>query len=284
VKQDIIMLSVSACGQTGPERGYAGYAPLFGATGGLGTLTGYADGPPVEMRHVMDHSTGLNAAAATLAALVRRKRTGLGRHVDLAAREVAASFIGDALLQFAASGTAPKRQGNDQSQMAPHNAYPCEGKDAWVSIAVGSDGEWRAFATAAGRGDWLTDARYADARRRWENRQALDVEIAEWTRPRTREEVTKLLQAAGVAAFPSFTTQDIADDPHMNERGSVQALTSPEGESRKVVGPPWRFSRTPAGLETWTPKMGEHNEYVFGKLLGMSKSEIETLVREKVIY
>jgi benzylsuccinate CoA-transferase BbsF subunit len=168
--------------------------------------------------------------------------------------------------------------------MAPHNGYPCDGKDAWVSIADGSDPEWRALTMVVGRSEWLADPRYANARQRWENRQALDAEIADWTRGRTRDEVTRLLQAAGVAAFPSYTTRDIADDPHMNERGSVQALTSPEGESRKVVGPPWRFSRTPAGLETWTPKMGEHNEYVFGELLGMAKSELETLVRDKVIY
>ena len=99
IKHDIVMVSISACGQTGPERNYRGYAPLFGATGGLGTLTGFADGPPVEMRHAMDHGTGLAAAAATLAAYLRKKRTGKGQHVDISAREVATSFIGDALLQ-----------------------------------------------------------------------------------------------------------------------------------------------------------------------------------------
>ena len=72
VKPDIIMLSVSSSGQTGPDRHFAGYAPLFGAWGGLGQMTGYADGPPVEMRHVMDHTVGMNAAVAVLAALHAR--------------------------------------------------------------------------------------------------------------------------------------------------------------------------------------------------------------------
>ena len=151
VKPDIVMVSVSASGQTGPERGYAGYAPLFGAAGGLGTLTGYEDGPPTEIRHVMDHSTGLTAAMATLAAYLRKKRTGAGQHVDVAAREVACGFIGDALLQFAATGVAPRRTGNDAPQIAPHNVYPCAGEDAWVSIVVATDDEWRAFANAMGR-------------------------------------------------------------------------------------------------------------------------------------
>jgi len=284
VKPDIVMLSVSACGQTGPERSYAGYAPLFGATGGLGTLTGYKDGPPVELRHVMDHSAGLNAATVALAALFRKKRTGLGLHVDLAAREVATSFIGDALLQFAATSTAPGRQGNDAANKAPHNVYPCAGKDSWVSIAVATDMEWRGLAGALGRPDWLTNPKYAEAGTRWQNRKDLDAEITAWTCDRKREDVARMLQAAGVAAFPSYTSQDIVDDPHLNQRGAIQSLNSPEGQSRKVVGPPWRFSRTPGSLDTWTPKLGEHNQYVFGDLLGLTRDEIDTLIREKVIY
>ena len=283
VKPDIVMVSISASGQTGPERRHSGYAPLFGASGGLGTLTGFTDGPPVELRHVMDHSAGLNAAAAALAAYYRKKRTGRGLHVDVAAREVAASFIGDALLQYAATGTSPGRQGNDAALKAPHNVYPCVGKECWVSIAVATDDEWRKFANALGRSDWLTDARFADVHVRWHNRAALDVEVAAWTRTRTREEVTHILQAAGVAAFPSFTAQDIADDPHLNARGAIQSLSG-SGETRKVVGPPWRFSRTPASLDTWTPDLGQHNQYVFGELLGMADDEIEMLKREKVIY
>jgi crotonobetainyl-CoA:carnitine CoA-transferase CaiB-like acyl-CoA transferase len=284
VKEDIVMVSISACGQTGPERNYSGYAPLFGATGGLGTLTGFEDGPPVEMRHVMDHGTGLTATAATLAACFRKKRTGKGQHVDLAAREVATSFIGDALLQFAATGKSPGRQGNDAPAMAPHNVYPCEGRDAWVSIAVAQEPEWTGLVKALGRPEWLSTPRFADAVSRWQHRHELDREIAAWTRTRTREQVTQLLQSHGVAAFPSYNAQDIVDDPHMQSRGAIVDLSSWEGESRKVVGVPWRFSRTPGALDTWTPKLGQHNEYVFGELLGLNRTEIDALVEQEVIY
>lgn len=284
VKPDIVMVSVSASGQTGPERDYAGYAPLFGAAGGLGTLTGYEDGPPTEIRHVMDHSTGLTAAMAVLAAYLRKKRTGAGQHVDVAAREVACGFIGDALLQFAATGVTSRRTGNDAPQIAPHNVYPCAGDDAWVSIVVTTEDEWRAFAKALQRPEWFTDARFASAQMRWTHRRELDVEIGTWTRGRSREAVTRILQAAGVAAFPSYTAQDIVDDPHLNGRSTIQNMVGPDGESRKVVGPPWRFSRTPAKLERWTPKLGEHNQYVFGELLGLRADEIEELVASKVIY
>ncbi len=284
VKPDIVMVSISASGQTGPERGYAGYAPLFGAAGGLGTLTGYEDGPPTEIRHVMDHSTGLTAAMAVLAAYLNKKRTGQGHHVDVAARDVACGFIGDALLQFAATGAAPRRAGNDAHGLAPHNVYPCLGEDSWVSIVAASEGEWQAFARALGHEAWLSDARFASAPARWAHRRELDKRVSDWTRTRTREDVTALLQRAGVAAFPSYTAADIVNDPHLNERGAVQELTGPDGEKRKVVGPPWRFSRTPAQLDRWTPKLGEHNEYVFGELLGMSRAQIAELQEARVIY
>ncbi len=284
VKPDIVMVSVSASGQTGPERGYAGYAPLFGAAGGLGTLTGYEDGPPTEIRHVMDHSTGLTAAMATLAAYLRKKRTGAGQHVDVAAREVACGFIGDALLQFAATGVPPRRTGNDAPQIAPHNVYPCAGDDTWVSIVVATEDEWRAFAKALQRPEWLTDIRFASAQMRCTHRRELDAQVSAWTRDRSREEVTRILQGVGVAAFPSYTAQDIVDDPHLNERGTIKTMISPDGESRKVVGPAWRFSRTPAKIDRWTPKLGEHNQYIFGELLGLEAQEIEDLIAVKVIY
>src|SRR6516165_1895650 len=118
VKADIIMLSVSSCGQEGPDSHFAGYAPLFGAWGGLSDLTGYPDGPPVEMRHVMDHTVGMNAAVAVMAALMQRCATGKGAHVDVAAREVASSLAGEALL-LAAAGGVPRRMGNAQEGRVP---------------------------------------------------------------------------------------------------------------------------------------------------------------------
>ena len=144
IKHDIVMVSVSSSGQTGPDSHFAGYAPLFGAWGGLGYLTGYADGPPVEMRHVMDHSVGLNAAMATVAALLQRRRTGEGAHVDVAAREVASSLIGEALVE-AVTGGVPRRMGNEDLRMAPHGVYPTRDHDRWLTLAVGTDAEWTAL-------------------------------------------------------------------------------------------------------------------------------------------
>jgi crotonobetainyl-CoA:carnitine CoA-transferase CaiB-like acyl-CoA transferase len=158
VKPDIVLLSLSSCGQSGPDSHFAGYAPLFGAWGGLGWMSGYTDGPPVEMRHVMDHSAGSHAAVATMAALHQRRRTGRAQHVDLAAREVASAMIGDALVQ-ASLGLTPARPGNGHAGMAPHGVYATREPDRWLTIAVRNDREWRALAAALGQAAAARDPR-----------------------------------------------------------------------------------------------------------------------------
>lgn len=284
INPSIVMVSVSAAGQTGPESRHAGYAPLFSAAGGLGALTGYEDGPPVEIRHVMDHSTGLAATNAVLAACITRQRTGRGQHVDVAAREVAISFIGDTLLEYAVTGQPHHRQGNDVEPFAPHNVYPCHGEDNWVSIAVGTDEEWRGLVKASGFDAWLDDPRFSCAQERWKNRRVLDEAIARWTSTQDREAVTARLQAEGVPAFPSYTSADIVADRHLRARGSILDVDEAGAARRTIVGAPWLFEQSAAVSGGGTPKLGEHNEFVFGELLGLPPDEIAILVAEKVIW
>ena len=112
VKPDIILVSLSSNGQTGPERNYAGYAPMFAALGGLGHLTGYPDGPPVEIRHGMDHTGGMLAAFVAVAALCAKRGANSGQHVDVSLRDMGSSFIGPALLDYAMNGREAMRHGN----------------------------------------------------------------------------------------------------------------------------------------------------------------------------
>src|SRR5918999_1951906 len=163
VKPGIIMVSLSSNGQTGLESRYAGYAPMFAALGGLGYLTGYPDGPPVELRHPMDHTGGMMAAFCAVAALCIRRGASLGQHVDVSVRDVATSFIGPALLDYAMNGREQHRQGNWDEAMAPHGIYRCRGEDSWISVAVGSEEEWRGFCRALGNPPWAIETRFADA-------------------------------------------------------------------------------------------------------------------------
>lgn len=284
VKRDIIFLTVSSSGQSGPDSHFAGYAPLFGAWGGLGDMTGYADGPPVEMRHVMDHTVGMNAAVAVVAALHRRRATGEGQLVDVAAREVSSSLLGEALL-LAAAGSAPTRTGNDHPRMAPHGVYPAKGDDVWISIAVGEDAEWRALAEAMGQPGLAREPRFATPAERHANRAELDALVAQWTATVPAEDAASLLQAAGVAAHASWTTRELVADPHLRTRGAIVTVQEPDGKERAAVGAPMRLSKgAEVGIDRGTPKLGEHEDYVYGELLGMSKAERQGLQDEQVIY
>src|SRR5262249_54528639 len=149
-------------GQSGPDSHFAGYAPLFGAWGGLGWMTGYTDGPPVEMRHVMDHSAGIHAATATMAALLQRRRTGQAQHIDLAAREVASAMIGEALVQ-ASMGLTPLRSGHGHPSFAPHGVYPTRQPDRWLTLAVRNDTEWQTLLRELNRPAVSADPRFVTA-------------------------------------------------------------------------------------------------------------------------
>lgn len=266
VKADIVMLAVSSSGQTGPDRHFAGYAPLFGAWGGLGELTGWADGPPVEMRHVMDHTVGMNSAVAVLAALHRRRATGEGALVDVSAREVASSLLGEALL-LAAAGEEVHRMGNAHPRMSPHGVYPAAGEDRWLSIAVGSDEERRALREIIGSEDLSDEA------------------LSAWTVTQDANGAAERLQAAGIAAHASWTTPEIAADPHLQARRSIVEVAEPDGKPRAAVGVPLRLSKgADIGIERGTPKLGEHEDYVYGEILGMGRDERTALEEAEVIY
>ncbi|MFY0634287.1 MAG: CoA transferase [Vannielia sp.] len=283
-KRDIILTSISSSGQTGPDSHFAGYAPLFGAWGGLGYLTGHADGPPVEMRHVMDHSVGMNAALATVAALHRRRRTGEGCHVDVAAREVASSLAGEALVA-ASAGQEVTRMGNDDMRRAPHGLYPTRDADRWLSIAVSTDAQWAALAQVIGQPGLAGDPRFAAEADRHANRRQIDPLLEAWSRGMNGEQAAEQLQAAGIAAHLSWSAADIVADPHLRARGAIVDVAETDGTRRAAVGLPARISGSAdARLERGTPELGGDEEYVFGELLGLSSAAIAALVEDRAIY
>lgn len=284
VKEEVIMLSLSAGGQRGPEATYIGYAPCFGALGGLGHLTGYADCPPAEMRHPVDTAIGFAVAFSILAALNHKRMTGRGQFIDLSAREVITCLVGDFIMDYQMSGRIQSRSGNRDDIMAPHNTYRCSGEDHWVSIAISTEEEWEAFCQAIGNPSWTKDEKFSDELGRWRNQDELDKLVQSWTANKTDYEVMDLLQKAGVAAVPSFRADELFTDPHLQARGFITQIEHPVTGVQMVINPPWNLSATPAQVTSPAPLVGQHNEYVFGELLGMSTEEITRLEEEKVIY
>ena len=211
IKPDVIMVSLSSNGQTGPEARYAGYAPMFAALGGLGYLTGYPDGPPVELRHAMDHTGGMMAAFSAVAALCAHRNHQVGQRADVAVRDIATAFMGHALMDSAMNQRDARRMGNRDDAMAPHGVFPCTGDDQWITIAVADDAEWWALKGVMGNPAWADSDDYGDAFLRWQNQDSLESHLSDWTRTHDAFELTDLLQDAGIAAFPSLSADHLLD-------------------------------------------------------------------------
>ena len=280
----IIMASVSATGSTGPESAYPGYAPAFSALSGLGHLTGYPDGPPGELHDSIDARSGATAAFAIMAALFHRMHTGEGQFVDFSTREALTTLGAEALMDYAMNGRILQRQGNQEPGLAPHGCYRCKGEDAWVSIAVENEGEWQALCQAAGRPQWILDPRFSDSLHRYKNQDVLDRLTEEWTLGRTPEEVTAILQSAGVAASPSMSSRALAEDHHLETRGTWQEVQHPSLGNQTVQGPPWRLNETPAVVRSPGPLLGQHNHRVLADLLGESEEQLKEGVEAEVLY
>ncbi|MBI4234605.1 MAG: CoA transferase [Chloroflexi bacterium] len=285
IKPDLVMVSMSAFGQTGSDRDYVGLAPGFVAyTGGM-HLTGFPDGMPMLPGTVSfnDLVSGLYSVYSIMAALHYREQTGQGQYVDLPQAEVAATFVAEAVVGYTLAGRSPTRRGNTDVAMAPHGCYRCKGDDKWVSIAVATDDEWQALCNVMGRPELARCERYADSLSRWKNQDGVDQAVQSWTVQHSHDEVMKILQEAGIAAGPSYNAEELLNNPHLKERDIFTVTTKPGTNPRRMVGLPWKSSAT-APEHARAPLHGEHNEYVFGQLLGLSADKVEGLQAAKVLY
>lgn len=284
LKPDLIMLSTCMQGQTGPHRDYPGFGNLMAALSGFYYIAGYSEEelcPPYGA--YTDFIAPRFAACALMAALDYKRRTGKGQHIDVAQYEAALHFIAPALTDYFATGRVMRPEANRSERYAPHGAYRCadeDGHERWLALAVETDDEWNATCGVLK----LDDPRFASMAARLEASAALDAVIGERTGSRSAEELTAALQAAGVSAYPVQNCMDLHRDENLEAFGFWHWLDHPHMGPSPYEGLEHRLSRTPGELRSPAPVLGQHNEEVFGGILGMSPEEIETLKREKVIY
>ena len=278
----IILASISGYGQTGPWRNYMAYGPAAAALSGLCSVTGYVDGGPEELGLSMpDPTSGITAAYGIVAALARCDRTGEGDHIDVSLWEATAVLGLEAWMQQAATGQSPERMGNRDLHMAPHGCYRClhpdaGGLDAWVTIACRDDAQWQRLSAlinpALG-----ADARFSTVLARKQHERELDALIEQWTVEQDRWVITRMLQAIGVAAFPSQTCRDLIDDPHLNARGFIERLAHPEVGARPHAGIPWHFSTRSNGVRCPAPCIGADTDDALREVAGYSEAQIAAL-------
>jgi crotonobetainyl-CoA:carnitine CoA-transferase CaiB-like acyl-CoA transferase len=285
LRPDLVMLSMSGYGQSGPYSKHLSFGALIEAVSGFTLVNGY---PGMRTRSsgmaYPDPTSGMFGALAVVAALIHRARTGEGQHIDLAMLESVLSIIPEALLEYAVSGRLPQPVGNHDRWMAPHNCYKARGNEhMWVSIAVGREEEWRALCAAIGQPNLADDPRFLTAALRKQNQEELDRIIGSWTAARDRWAAAEILQAAGVAAFPTLGPKDLVEDPHMRARGYHVQLPHPVAGTRIHAGIAWKMSETPCRVRKAAPMLGEDTDSILSELLGYSIAEIERLHQDEVL-
>jgi crotonobetainyl-CoA:carnitine CoA-transferase CaiB-like acyl-CoA transferase len=286
LRPDLIMLSTCMQGQTGPNALYPGFGQLMAALSGFYYISGYDQSSPCPPYGAYsDFVAPRFSTSALLAALDYRRRTGKGQYIDMSQYEASLHNLAPALIDYFATSRVLGPRGNGSDRYAPHGAYRCadeDGHERWIAIAVRNDGEWNAMLTALGAKS--NDACFATALGRLENRAPLDGFVGSLVRSRNAHELTELLQRAGVAAYPVQNCMDIHQDENLEAFDFWHWLEHKEMGPSPYEGLQHRMSRTPGELRRAAPILGQDNDEVFGKMLGMSAEEIERLKKENVIF
>jgi len=285
IKPDIISISLTGCGESGPMRDTLVYAPQIIAIGGLESLLGYhGDKTPINLIPGYGDTNGsIHGAFAILAALWHRNMTGEGQHISLAESYAITSLLGEAIMDYSMNGHIQGLQGNHHPVLCPHGNYPCNGDDKWVAIAVDTEEEWKKFCTALGTIELIKDKRFADKKRRMENRDELDRLIAIETIKYKTYDITDLLQKVNVAATPVMNCEDQFNDPHFIEKKTYVEMNHPIVGKEMFYNNPIRLSGMSPSISRNAPSLGQDNNYVLKELLGYSERETTELVEHQVI-
>ena len=277
LREDVVVISLSGYGATGPEHGYVSYGPAQVPLSGFSSVTGYPGWRPMHVGiSYGDPTAGLHGAVAILAALLYRRRTGEGQFIDLSQWESTMTLLPEAILAETLGAGAPERDGNHDALWSPHGVYRCRGEDRWVSIAVATDDEWRALARLA-LPDLEGDRAHASGVGRKANEAEIDRRLGVWCAEKTREDVTEALQALGVAAFPVMDARDLHDDPHLSERGYWVELPHDEVGVRRHAGIPYRLHGTPLAVHRAAPCLGQDTSAVLREILRYDEARIRAL-------
>lgn len=284
-KPDIIMVSLSAFGSTGPWRQFASFHSGVIALSGLAAVTGYDAGHPRLVGSSVPDPIGSSfCLLAVLQALQNRNKTGQGQHIEIAMAETLQSLMPEAIAEYGLTGAAPERRGNRHRWKAPHGIYRCHGDDAWVAISVATDQQWRGLCSALAKPELAEAGAFASQEYRKRNEQALDLIIAEWAKHLSAEEAAARLQHKSVPASAVFNARDLIEDPHLRDRNAIVEVLHPTAGSHPVIAVPWRFSLLPAVEYRRAPLLGESNESVFRNLLGLTAAQITELEKKQVIH
>ncbi len=274
INPDIIMASSCVMGQSGPYRDFAGFGNMSASVAGFFDVTGWPDRPPAgPYLAYTDYTSPRFTAAALLAALDHRRRTGEGQHLDFSQMEAATHFLTPALLDLQRGQPMRSRIGNADLAMTPHGVFPTHGDDAWIAIACENDEQWRSLCHEM-RNDELADLGLDERRDR--EAEIADL-IAAWTAPQIAAGLQLRLQAHGIPAHHVQDSGDCFTDPQLVHRGHFQWAPHPVARSVPVDAMPYTLSRSSGGFDWAGPTYGQHTMDVLEGILGYDGERIAEL-------
>ncbi len=278
----IIYASISGFGQTGPRRNDVSYDVVAQAMGGLMSVTGYPGGEPLKVGVSLgDYMGGYNGVIGILAALYYRTVTGEGQAIDISMQDGIWAMVFPDRANFFDTGDVPKRIGNKLSSSAPFGAY--NAKDGYVVICTITDPQWHKVLQAMSREDLIGEQRYSTRENRTKNMEEVDGLVQAWCKEKTVEEIFAILKKSGVPCSPLPTFDQVANDPHLISREMIVEVDQPISGKVKLTGSVYKMSKTPGNRKMVVAAVGEHNQEIYGKLLGIDAEEMKKLKEESII-
>lgn len=281
VNPNLIYASLSGFGHTGPYSARPAYDTIGQAMGGLISVNGPADGRPQRVGIAIgDMGAGLYTTIAILAALQYRAATGEGQYIDISMQDCIWDLVGaTSVSTYFGTGTVPQRTGD--RTMGTFGIFPT--RDGDVVINVVTTGQWERLLHVMGREDLLGLEKYADRARRTESAEEIGALVEEWSRQRTTGEIVKSLTDAHLPASPVPTFEQVINDPQLLSRGMIAEVEQVISGKVKVMGSPFKMSRTPADPTLSSPFLGEHNQEIYCGVLGYSEEEVAKLADDGII-
>ena len=278
----LVYASISGFGQTGPYAQRPAYDVLIQAMGGLASITGEPNSPPVRVgSSIADLSAALFGAVGILAALQRASRTGEGQQIDISMLDCQVALLENALARYAVSGEVPQPLGSRHPAITPFQFFAVS--DGHIVLAAGNDGLWRKLCTALDLLDLIEDSRFADNALRTENHAALEPLLAEVLADKTVAEWCEVLVQAGVPSGPLCDVGEVFNDEQIAAREMIVEIDHPIAGRQAMPNSPLKFSQTPIQLLRPAPLLGQHTEEVLRDMLDLGTDEITGLRADGVI-
>ena len=289
VNPSIVYAQVKGFGTGGPYENNLAFDMIAQATGGVMSITGEPDGPPLKPGATLgDTGTGMLLAISILAALYRRRDTGQGERIEIAMQDAMLQYIRVALSNQATYGAAAKRNGSKviSGFAVPSGIYPCKpgGPNDYLYVYTSRTNpvHWQRLLEVIGRKDLIGDPRFDTAAARLKHEPEVDAMIAAWTSQHDKRQAMRVLGGAGVPAGAIFDTMELTEEADFERRGIMQTMEHPIAGSFKMPGWPVRFGgRTPDVKPS--PLLGQHTNEVLSEWLGLDSDQIDQLGKAKVI-